>query len=124
MRRIVMDVATGTGTTGTVNASSSQVAGQNGKLYALYLDYGSVTSITNVTLALTTPLLTLVTISDNATDGWYFPRELPVNESAAGYTSGHAVAQAFPIVGDLRLSVSSSTPSVTAVTAYVFIEEQ
>jgi hypothetical protein len=124
MRRVAIDVATGTGTTGTVNASSDTVPGHNGKLYALYLDYGStVTSITNVTLALTTPVLTLFTVSDNSSDGWYWPRETAVTQSGTAYGSTAGVLP-FPIVGDLRLSVSSSTPSVTAVTGYVFIEEQ
>jgi hypothetical protein len=123
MNRVVISVTTGTGTTGTVDASATLSPPYNGKLHAVYLDYGSVTSVTNVTLALTAPVVTLFTVSDNNSDGWYWPRETAVTMNGTAYASTAGLVS-LPVMGPLRLSVSSSTPSVTAVTGYVFIEEQ
>jgi hypothetical protein len=123
MQRVSVAIATGTGTTGTVNASATLTPTYNGKLHSVYLDYGSVTSITNVTLALTAPVVTIFTVSDNNSDGWYWPRETAVTMNGTAYNSTAGLFS-LPVMNPLRLSVSSSTPSVTAVTGYVFIEEQ
>jgi hypothetical protein len=123
MQRVSVAVATGTGTTGTVNASATITPTYSGKLHGMYLDYGSVTSVTNVTLTLTTPLVTLLAVPDNATDRWIFPRRLGATQGGTAFTSTAGLV-CYPITDQMRLSVSSSTPSVTAVTAHLYIEEQ
>jgi len=123
MQRMVATI-TPTGTAGASEGNATLTPGYNGKLYAVYLDYAAnVTSVTNVTLALTSPVLTVFTVSDNATDGWFWPRETAVTQSNTAYAST-AGLMAFPVVGHLRLSTSSSSPRTNAVTAYVYIEEQ
>ena len=112
-------VVTGAGTTATVNASSTNSPLVTGKLHSVYLDYGSVTSTTNVTIS--TDVGTIFTLNDNATDGWYYPRAYLHTQSGSAHVGTAGVAM-FPVTSWLRVSVSSSSPSVTALTAHLFIE--
>jgi hypothetical protein len=122
MYKVVSVVTTGAGTTGAVDASASASRGMilRGTLHSVVLDYGSVTSITNVTIA--TEAGVIFTLPDNATDGTYYPRAYvhTIGGTAHAGTSGLAK---IPIYSYLRLSVSSSTPSTTALTAQIFIDE-
>ena len=121
--KMVKAAITPTGTTGATNNTTVMSPVYNGTLYAVYLDYASsVTSVTNVEIRLNDPAIAIFTKNDNATDGWYWPRETAVTQSGTAYASTAGVFS-FPVVGDLRLSVSSGTPSTDAVTAYVYVEE-
>ncbi len=115
---------TTTGTTGAAAATGTFAPFYAGELHSVYLDYASVTSVTNVILAQSeNPQQPLLTVNDNATDGWYFPRNVATNTGGTARISTAGVF-AFPVVSLLTLEVSSSTPTASAVTAYVYIKEQ
>ncbi len=115
---------TTTGTTGAAAGAGTFGPFYAGELHAVYLDYAAVTSVTNVILTQSeNPQQALLTVSDNATDGWYFPRNTAVDSAGAAVISTAGVFS-FPVVSLLELEVSSSTPTASAVTAYVYIKEQ
>lgn len=121
MEEFIATVTTGAGTTGAVNKSATAAPwAHKGLIHSVYLDYGSVTSITNVTI--TNGQVTILSIADNATDGMYYPRALAQTNGGTALVGGSAAALMFPVThGQLRVSVSSSTPSVTALTAHFHI---
>jgi hypothetical protein len=115
---------TTTGTTGAAAGTALMTPHFNGTLYAVYLDYASVTPVTNVEIRLGDPAVAIFTKNDNATDGWWFPRWKPRSNTGAGWTvEATADGQQPPVYGQLTLSVSSSTPATDAVTAYAFIQD-
>lgn len=124
MIKMTATVATGLGTTGTVDASVTAAPwGVKGELHSAYFNFdSSVTSVTNVTIA--TDAGVLFTLSNSNSDSWYYPRDNPHNASGVAYATGSPLVM-FPITeGTMRVSVSSSTPSVDALTAYLYIKEQ
>jgi len=115
---------TPSGSAGSASGTAAFEQLADGKLYAVYLDYGSVATTTDVDIKLADPAVSLLTVSNNATDGWYFPRHRPVSNTAAGF--GAAVddaSQMLPVVGALNLVVAQSTPVTDGVVAYAFVEE-
>jgi len=122
--KMVSAAVTPAGTTGAADGTAVMTPAHNGKLYAVYLDYASVTSVTNVEIRLGTPAVSIFTKNDNATDGWWFPRFKPRSNTCAPWTSEVAAdGQMPPVFGQLTLAVTSSTPATNAVTAYAFIAE-
>jgi len=108
------------------SASGTAAFGQlaDGKLHAVYLDYGSVAATTDVTIKLEDPAVAILTVSNNATDGWYFPRYRITSNTAARYAvEADDAGQALPVVGQLNLVVAQSTQVTNGVTAYVYVED-
>lgn len=124
----VLKVAvTTTGSAGSATGSGSTEYPVNGKVYAIYLDYhasapGATTDVT-VTMA-EAPSATLLTVTDNATDGWYLPRQQVHSPAAAGltYDGTRTVNEAYPVAGKLTVAVAQSNALTACVTAYVFVE--
>lgn len=98
-------------------AAFNQLA--DGKLYAVYLDYGSVATTTDVDIKLSDPAVSVLTVTNNATDGWFFPRSGAVSYTVAGAKDGESL----PVVGPLNLVVAQSTQVANGVTAYAYVEE-
>lgn len=117
---------TTTGANGSATGSADTPSPVNGKLHAVYLDYhGSAPNTTDVTISQKEgPTQTLLTVTDNATDGWKFPREQVHSNAGAGltYDGSHAVAEAPPVTGKLTVSVAQSNALTGCVTAWLYIE--
>jgi hypothetical protein len=109
------------------SASGTAAFGQiaDGTLYAVYLDYaGSAPATTDVEIKTSDPAIAVLTVSNHATDGWYFPRLRTVSNTAARFTiEADADGQALPIEGQLNLVVAQSNAISNGVTAYVYVEE-
>ncbi len=108
-------------------AAFNQVV-DGGTLYAVYLDYaGSAPATTDVTIKLADPAVNVLQVSNNAIDGWFFPRyrtSYRTPTAAALYTvAADDVGLALPIVGELNLVVLQSNPISNGVTAYVYVQE-
>jgi hypothetical protein len=59
----------------------------NGRLIAVYLDYVTQAATADVTITTKkAPVKTLLTVTDSATDGWYYPRYVVHSEAAAALT--------------------------------------
>lgn len=72
--------------TGNATVKSTHVI--NGCLLAVYVAYAvTPNAATDVTIAtVNSPVKTLLTITDNATSGWYYPRYVVHSEAAAALT--------------------------------------
>lgn len=107
-------------TTGGAGAASGSgvTTPINGLLWGVYLDYAATApATTDVTISYTTAGGNILVVSNNATDGWYFPRRQCCD------AAGAAIAGAYDenIVADtLTVSVAQSNPLSPCVTAYFY----
>lgn len=106
------------GTTG----SGDSPRPMNGELLAIHLDYASGTNATtDATITLigdaNLPAMTLLTVTDNATDGWYFPRAAAVNTSNSAITNSFVC---LPLSGQVRLGLAQSTDTKTVTITVVY----
>jgi hypothetical protein len=117
---------TPSGSAGSASGTAAFQQLADGKLYAIYLDYaGSAPATTDVTIKLADPAVSLLTVSNNSTDGWYFPRQRRVSNTAARYTVAvDDAGESLPVVGSLNLVVAGCNAIADAVTAYVYVEEE
>lgn len=115
-----------TGSAGSATGSSDSIP-VNGKLHAVYLDYHASApgGTTDVTISLKSdPGATLLTVTDNATDGWYFPRQQVCDESGTGltYDGTRKVSEPYPVADALTVAVAQSDALTDCVVAYLWIE--
>jgi len=98
-----------------------------GKLHAVFLDYhASCPATADVTVSMAeAPSKTLLTVTDSATDGWYFPRNAVHSTAGAAltYDGTRPVAEAFPITGRLTVAIAGANALTNCVVAYLYIEE-
>jgi len=114
--------ATTVGADGSAAGTDTSANQVRGKVQAVYLDYhGSAPVTTDVTLAAAnTPTENILTITNNKTDAWYYPRkETVINDGTATY-----LRESVPYVihDQLKLSVAQANALTDCVTAYVFFE--
>lgn len=96
----------------------------NGKLYAVYLDFGNSIGVgTDTTISSISPAATLLTITDSQTDAWYLPRRQVHTPAgvAMTYDGTRVVAEPYPIAGQIQIAVAGGVEAGT-LTATVFIE--
>jgi len=117
---------TTTGTAGSASGNESSIR-CTGRVYAVYLAYhASAPATTDVTLAMAgTPSESILTIANNATSGWYYPRR-PVclnDGTALAYDIGGSqkVCEPYAVVDRLKLSVAQSDALTDCVVAYVYL---
>jgi hypothetical protein len=82
-----------------------------GELYAVGVEYASGTNATtDLTLKVVgndgMPDLPLLTVADNATSGWYYPRGAAVNTSNSAITNSFVC---LPLHGKIQANVAQST---------------
>jgi hypothetical protein len=126
MFELVRVAVTTTGSAGSATGNEDTEYAVNGKLYAVYLDYHASApgATTDVTITQTeAPSQTLLTVTDNATDGWYFPREAVCGNTGTGltYDGTRTVNEAPPVVGYLTVAVAQSNALTNCVVAYLYI---
>lgn len=116
IRAVTVDVLI-SGTTGSANTPVI-----DGRLLAVHLDYESGTNATtDVTISRATgdliPAETLLTVSNNATSGWYRPRASLVDSSGAAISGGY---DTYGISGQLTVAAAQSTDAKTITATFVF----
>lgn len=110
--------ATASGSAGSATGSGTSSEPIMGELLAVYLDYTGLPATTDVTLAHIGPARTLLTVSNNATDGWYTPRAPAVD------TANTAITNSFtelPLAGQVSVSIAQGDPAGT-VQATLFVD--
>lgn len=73
------------GSAGSATGSTS-IGPINGLLHAVFVDYTSQPATADLTLAMTGPAQTLLTIANNGTDRWAYPRALMQGVDGANLT--------------------------------------
>lgn len=120
---IVVD-ATGSAGSAAGNTTSNHVL--NGELVAIYLDYHASTPATaDVTITLpNAPAATLLTITNSATDAWYFPRYIIHSEAGAALTGTSGGDRTkHPLNGPVKVAIAQGDALTAAVTAYILYED-
>lgn len=120
IRRISIAVTGAVGNDGEATANTTADNPVNGIVRAVHLTYvGSPpAATTDVAIAgATTPALDILTVSNAATDGWFYPLWQAVDEDASAITN-----QGAPVVVDDRIKVTitgaNAADGVTAVIVY------
>lgn len=86
-----------------------------GLLLAVHVDYTTQPATADVTIATagsTHPALPLLTVSNNATDGWYFPRKAICTDAGAAQT----MYEIAPVADAVTVSVAQGNAGTVAVT--------
>lgn len=118
--RLVVNTAA---TTGIGSAALTQYL--TGKLLAIGLDYhADIDAGTDVTVSVSSPsgpTQTLLTVSNNKTDGWYYPRAGAVSTANSAITDS---AVEIPFAGLLSVAVADAgaTAHTPGVTVDIFFE--
>ena len=109
-------VVTASGAAGAASGSQDSDGPIRGHVYAMHLDYGSaISTTTDTTVTLGTPALTILAVTDTATDAWYYPAVQQTGSNG----SGLSVYDRLPISGRLTAAVAEST-SGSALTVTVW----
>lgn len=98
-------IVTATGSAGAAagTGTSTYVCGN---LYALHLDFAAtISNTTDITITQATPALTVLALTDNYTDTWYYPAAQQTGSDGTG-TSTYA---RLPVCDQLTLSIAEST---------------
>jgi hypothetical protein len=95
IRRIAMPQLVAAGSAGTAVGTAVSTEPVRGRLVAAYLNYSGTATTTDVTLLTrASPAMTLLSVANNITDGWYFPMaasHLASSGAALTYDGTHPV---------------------------------
>lgn len=94
----------------------------NGRLLAVHVAYASGTNATTDVVIATEahgglPAQPILTLTNNATSGWYYPRATVVSTAAAAITNGF---DALPLAGYVGVDVAQSTDTKTIAVTLVY----
>ena len=104
-----------TGAAGSATGSGSSTIAVRGHLMAIHLDFtASISTTTDTAITLASPSLAVLTITDSATDAWYYP---VVTQTIY---SGGTIADwdALPINGPLDIAVSDTTSGTVVIVTF------
>ena len=104
-----------TGGAGAATGSGSSTIAVRGHLMAIHLDFtASISTTTDTAITLASPSLAVLTITDSATDAWYYP---VVTQTIY---SGGTIADwdALPVNGPLDIAVSDTTTGTVVIVTF------
>lgn len=112
--KLVVAIAAGASTgTGTFSPCPT------GYLEEVYLDYGQTSAVTNVVIIEKGHSQPILTVSNNQTDGVYYPRAIAVGVANGSFGSSGAVPIA--IASPLYVSVTGGNVAAAGLTVYAKI---
>lgn len=90
MIRQTQVVLTAAGSDGSATATGNTNEVVSGCIKAVHISYGENTATADVTIveANKVPAMPVLTVSNNGTDGWYYPQAATVNQAGAAITDG------------------------------------
>lgn len=111
-----------TGSNGAATGSADIRRPVNGELVALYIDYTSQPSTTDVTITTkSAPVKTLITITSANADGWFYPRYVVHSEAAVALT-GTAGGDRTKHPIDDYVNIAVAEGNAGSVDVYLLIE--
>jgi len=125
MLRKYQVTATASGGAGSSTGDATSNETVIGRLLAVHLDFSVSGAATTDTIITTiTPDHTILTITDSATDAWYYPRHQVHTEAGAGvtYDGSNEVYDAIPVHGRVKVAMAQANNAQT-VTATFYVEE-
>lgn len=109
----------------TGNATGTSVRPFNGEIVAIYVAYAITPNAgTDVVIAtVNSPVKTILTLTDNVTSGWYYPRAIVHDEAGVALTGTAGGDRAkHPIDDYIKATVAQGDADQT-LDVWVFIEE-
>lgn len=123
---IYSGAAVGSSGSATANATTSNVIA--GRVYAVYLDYldspPNTTDVTVATAGVAHPAMTILTITDAATDGWWYPRAATHSTAGAALlyaAGGAAVADTVAIADTVKVTIAQAN-AADGVNVWLLLE--
>jgi len=110
----------------TGNDSATSARPLFGRVLAIYLEYAvTPNAATDVTIAtVNSPVKTILTVTDNNTSGWYYPREQIQDNTGTGlvYAATDVVAESIPVSDYIKATVAQGDNDQT-LNVWVLLEE-
>lgn len=120
IRRETITVTGAAGGAGLATANTTSTVTINGIIRAIYLEYtdSPPAGTTDVTIAgATSPALEILTVSNAATDGWFYPMWQAVNNSNATITNqGSSVA----VDDQIKVTIAQANNSDGVIATIVY----
>ena len=116
------------GSAGSATANSTTAVAIDGQVHAVYLDYldspPNTTDVTVATAGVNHPAVTILAITDAATDGWWYPRA--ATHSTAGVAalyagSGTAVNDRLAIADTVKVTIAQAN-AADGVNVWLLVE--
>lgn len=123
IRRATISVTGATGGAGVATATANTSTPIRGFIVAVYLAYldappGATTDVT-IAEATLSPAVPILTVTNAATDGWFYPRAVAVSTANAAITnSGERIA-----VSDYLVATIAQANNADGVTVTIVYEE-
>lgn len=126
IRAYSLTVLATAGSAGSATGSGSTNMGITGRLVGVHLDFVADTPATTDTTISTAddPTVTFLTITDSATDAWYYPRSQVhgVTGTALTLDGTRLLVEPAPFSGRLKITLAGCTVG-KGVTATFYVEE-
>lgn len=123
MRKIAIDTITTSGSDGSATGSGSTPYPVNGRVVAVHIDYSAgQPGTTDVTVTTGAPQDTVLSLANNATDGWRYPHTAAHLASDGSAISGGVVA-GVPVVGYVNVAVAGADNGET-VTVTLMVDDR
>jgi hypothetical protein len=107
IRQIPLSTITASGTNGSATGSLTTNETIAGKVIGIHIDYGAgQASTTDVVVSTVSPAVTILTVTDSATDAWYYPRVQVHGSTGSVLTYDGTRAVSNPIAINDRVTVS------------------
>jgi hypothetical protein len=116
IRRVKIPTITTVGSNGSATGNDVTPIPIVGRILAVYIDYTSQPSTTDVTLAtIEAPVKTILTVTDTNSDGWFYPRTAV--HSAAGaavtYDGTRPIYDSVPVADIVKATVAQGDSAKT-----------
>lgn len=115
------------GSTGSASGSATTSAIVRGEIMRIDVDYGSLTTTTDITITQANELVSapIVAKQNSATDATYYPSVILTDNGATSRTfdGTRPVVRPFPVNDLLSVSVAQTTAATPAITIDVYWEE-
>lgn len=114
------------GVDGSATGSDTTKGTIVGRVVGVYLDYsaGQAASTVVTIASVQAPVVTILTVTTNKTDGWYYPRHQVHSAAGAALTldGTRIMVEPPPVVGQIKVTVTLGNSAET-VDAWLLTEE-
>jgi len=120
-----LDAITTTGSDGSATGSYTTPGPVTGKVLGVHIDYSTAqAATTDVTIATVhAPVTTILTVTDNKTDGWYYPRHQVHDSTGTALTLDGTRIMVEPVAIEDQVTVSvAQADNTETVTVSLVIE--
>lgn len=122
MIRTYQATVTTAGSNGSASGNAQTTHIASGRIVAVHLDYTNQPSTTDVTITTpNAPVATILTVNNNNTDGWYYPRVQVQGTTGTGltYNGTQTVNESIPVDDYIKVAVAQGDDAGTVVATFL-----